>query len=263
MFGGDPQNRIGISGPKGGGEAAKAQVKVGSDIYKQYNNDGRYGYYNDEGYYVPADIDMRDGGGADANDTFFEGGGFLSLLGNIAKIRPYGQENTPREQIGFRNVEDMFDRGGPQHRDGKYRGGMQISMLGNLADQIGGVDQGTRTRYNYDTTSTPTAAKSTGGFINNIEPREPIPVYDLDGNPQNNAALMENSNTAIASGVEPLYPPSQTFNMTSRAEAINALRRKAKTAQSWDNFMQEHPAEAEELIQDAMRKQNPLFPANP
>jgi hypothetical protein len=51
--------------------------------------------------------------------------------------------------------------------------------------------------------------------------------------------------------------------MTSRAEAINALRRKAKTAQSWDNFMQEHPAEAEELIQDAMRKQNPLFPANP
>lgn len=252
MFGGDPQNRIGISGPKGGGEAAKAQVKVGSDIYKQYNNDGRYGYYNDEGYYVPADIDMRDGGGADANDTFFEGGGFLSLLGNIAKIRPYGQKDTPREQIGFRNVADMFDRGGPQHSGGEYKGGMTLSMLGNLADQIGGVDQGTRTRYNYD--PTPTAAKSTGGFINNIKPREPIPVYDLDGNPQNDAALNTVVDKAIASGVEPLYKPNTVFSFQDRQSAIEALKRRGG---NFEKMMKEDPSEAEELIQEAMRMQIP------
>jgi hypothetical protein len=257
----DPQGRIGVAGPKGGGEAAKAQVEVGSPAFRQYNTDGKYGYYNDQGFYVPADIDMRDGGGMDANDTFFEGGGLMSLLGNIAKIKPYGQKDTPREQIGFRNVADMFDRGGPQHSGGEYRGGGKISMLGNMMDEIGGVNQGARTRYNYDTT--PTATRATGDLINNIEPREPIPVYDLDGNPQNNAALNTVANNAIASGVEPLYPPSQTFNMTSRAEAIAALRRKAKNPESWDRFMKDDPAEAEELIQDAMRKQNPLFPANP
>jgi hypothetical protein len=261
MFGGDPENRIGVAGPKGGGEAAKAQVKVGSDIYKQYNNDGRYGYYNDQGYYVPADIDMRDGGGADANDTFFEGGGFLSLLGNIAKIRPYGQKDTPREQIGFRNVADMFDRGGPQHSGGEYRGGMTLSMLGNLADRIGGVDQGTRTRYNYDTA--PTATRATGDLINNIEPRTAIPAYDLSGNPQNDAALEEVANTAISKGREPLYKRSQTFTMTNRAAAIEALRRKARDPKSWDKFMADDPAGAEILIQEAMRMQNPLFPADP
>ena len=33
----DPQGRIGVKGPKGGGEAAKARVEVGSDIFNQYN----------------------------------------------------------------------------------------------------------------------------------------------------------------------------------------------------------------------------------
>ena len=254
MFGGDPQNRIGISGPKGGGEAAKAQVKVGSDIYNQYNNDGRYGYYNDQGYYVPADIDMRDGGGADANDTFFEGGGFLSLLGNIAKIRPYGQENTPREQIGFRNVADMFDRGGPQHRDGKYRGGMQISMLGNLADQIGGVDQGTRTRYNYNTT--PSAVQDVNSVARDPEPSS-ISMYALNGDkriPMNVAATEEVALPAIEAGVEPLYKPNTIFSFQDRQAAIDALKRRGG---NFEKMMKEDPSEAEELIQEAMRMQIP------
>ncbi len=254
MFGGDPQNRIGISGPKGGGEAAKAQVKVGSDIYKQYNNDGRYGYYNDEGYYVPADIDMRDGGGADANDTFFEGGGFLSLLGNIAKIRPYGQENTPREQIGFRNVADMFDRGGPQHSGGEYKGGMTLSMLGNLADQIGGVDQGTRTRYNYNTT--PSAVQDVNSVARDPEPSS-ISMYALNGDkriPMNVAATEEVALPAIEAGVEPLYKPNTIFSFQDRQAAIDALKRRGG---NFEKMMKEDPAEAEELIQEAMRMQIP------
>lgn len=250
----DPLGRIGVAGPKGGGEAAKARVEVGSDIYNKYNNDGRYGYYNEQGYYVPADIDMRDGGGADNADTFFEGGGFLSLLGNIAKIRPYGQKDTPREQIGFRNVADMFDRGGPQHSGGEYRGGGTISMLGNLADQIGGVDQGTRTRYNYDTT--PTVAQDVN-TVARIPERGAIPTYAVKNNqsiPMNAAATREVALPAIEAGTEPLYARNRVFSFQDRQAAIEALRRRAK---NFDQLMKDNPAEAEELIQEAIRMQMP------
>jgi len=241
----DPQGRIGVKGPKGGGEAAQARVEVGSDVFNQYNNDGRYGYYNDQGYYVPADIDMRDGGGADGADTFFEGGGFLSTLANIAKIRPYGQGDTPREQIGFRNVADMFDRGGPQHRDGPYRGGAMISAVGNTLDAIGGVDQGTRTRYNYDTTQ-PTQSD---GFVANIEPREEIPVRTIDGTPLNTAATKETANAAIEAGVEPKYKPYERFFAPDRMSAITAIKRKGA------NFDELSKTDQEDLIQRFLQAQ--------
>ena len=241
----DPQGRIGVKGPKGGGEAAQARVEVGSDVYNQYNNDGRYGYYNDQGYYVPADIDMRDGGGADNADTFFEGGGFLSTLANIAKIRPYGQGDTPREQIGFRNVADMFDRGGPQHSGGPYRGGAMISALGNTFDAIGGVDQGTRTRYNYDTTQ-PTQSD---GFVANIEPREAIPVRTIDGTPVNAAATAETANAAIDAGVEPKYRPNERFFAPDRMSAITAIKRRGA------NFDELSKTDQEDLIQRFLQAQ--------
>jgi len=251
----DPQGRIGVAGPKGGGEAAKAQVEVGSPVFRQYNTDGKYGYYNDQGFYVPADIDMRDGGGMDTNDTFFEGGGLMSLLGNIAKIKPYGQKDTPREQIGFRNVEDMFDRGGPQHSGGEYRGGGKISMLGNMMDQIGGVDQGTRTRYNYDTT--PTVAQDANTVARTPE-RGAIPKYALTNTnqsvPMNAAATREVALPAIEAGVEPLYKPNTVFSFQDRQAAIEALRRRGN---NFDQLMKDDPAEAEELIQEAMRMQIP------
>jgi len=250
----DPLGRIGVAGPKGGGEAAKARVEVGSDIYNKYNNDGRYGYYNEQGYYVPADIDMRDGGGADNADTFFEGGGFLSLLANIAKIRPYGQKDTPREQIGFRNVKDMFDRGGPQHSGGEYRGGSTLSLLGNLAEQIGGVDQGTRTRYNYNTT--PSAVQDVNSVARDPEPSA-ISMYALKGNqriPLNAAATREVALPAIEAGTEPLYARNRVFSFQNRQAAIEALRRRAK---NFDQLMKDNPAEAEELIQEAIRMQMP------
>ena len=239
------KGRIGVKGPKGGGEAAKAQVEVGSDIFKKFNNDGRYGYYNDQGYYVPADIDMQDGGGADNADTFFEGGGLLSTLANIAKIAPYGQGDTPREQIGFRNIDDMFDRGGPQHYDGPYRGGGKISIIGNILDSIGGVDQGTRTRYNYDTTQ-PTQSD---GFIAAIEPRQDIPAYTLDNKPYNVAATQEVANAAIDEGVEPKYRPNQRFFAPDRMSAITAIKRKGA------NFGDLSKTDQEELIQRYLQAQ--------
>lgn len=146
----------GGGGPKGGGPASiDPTTKEGQVFVQKYNTDGRYGYYNTNpnhekyalGEYVPAFRDMMDGGGYDANDTFFKGAGPISTLLNVAKIAPYGQSQTPREQIGFRDITDMGDRGGPQHSGGKFEGGGTISMMGNLMDKLSGREETPKTRY--------------------------------------------------------------------------------------------------------------------
>ena len=118
--------------------------------------DKKWGYYAPSGEYVSAFRDMFDGGGKNTTGTYFEGGP-LSTLGNVMKIRPAGMARerdaqgdyiVPRENIGFRNVEDMFDRGGPQAAGGAYRGAPYgMSNIFNALDKIGGVDQGERVAY--------------------------------------------------------------------------------------------------------------------
>ena len=146
----------GGGGPKGGGPARiDPTTKVGQSFVQKYNTDGRYGYYNTNpnhekyalGEYVPAFRDMMDGGGYDTNDTFFKGAGPISALLNVAKIAPYGQSQTPREQIGYRDITDMGDRGGPQHSGGEFEGGGMISMAGNLMDKLSGREPTPKTRY--------------------------------------------------------------------------------------------------------------------
>ncbi len=153
----DPVARQGGGGgPKGGGPARiDPTTELGQSFVQKYNTDGRYGYYNTNpnhqkyalGEYVPAIRDMMDGGGFDTNDTFFKGGGPISTLLNVAKIAPYGQSETPREQIGFRDITDMRDRGGPQHSGGEFEGGGMISMVGNLMDKLSGREATPKTRY--------------------------------------------------------------------------------------------------------------------
>ena len=146
----------GGGGPKGGGPARiDPTTELGQSFVQKYNTDGRYGYYNTNpnhqkyalGEYVPAFRDMMDGGGSDTNDTFFKGAGPISTLLNVAKIAPYGQSETPREQIGFRDFADMTDRGGPQHSGGQFEGGGMISMAGNLMDKLSGREATPKTRY--------------------------------------------------------------------------------------------------------------------
>jgi hypothetical protein len=146
----------GGGGPKGGGPARiDPTTELGQSFVQKYNTDGRYCYYNTNpnhqkyalGEYVPAFRDMMDGGGFDTNDTFFKGAGPISTLLNVAKIAPYGQSETPREQIGFRDITDMRDRGGPQHSGGEFEGGGTISMIGNLMDKLSGREATPKTRY--------------------------------------------------------------------------------------------------------------------
>ena len=146
----------GGGGPKGGGPARiDPTAELGQSFVQKYNTDGGYGYYNTNpnhekyalGEYVPAFRDMMDGGGYDTNDTFFKGAGPISALLNVAKIAPYGQSETPREQIGFRDFADMTDRGGPQHSGGEFEGGGMISMAGNLMDKLSGREATPKTRY--------------------------------------------------------------------------------------------------------------------
>lgn len=193
----------GGGGPKGGGPARiDPTTEVGQSFIQKYNTDGRYGYYNTNpnhqkyalGEYVPAFRDMMDGGGFDTNDTFFKGAGPISTLLNVAKIAPYGQSETPREQIGFRDFTDMRDRGGPQHSGGEFEGGGMLSAAGNLMDKLSGREPTPKTRY-YP-------GPETVGLMQ-AKPEVSQPVVNTNPNPQelsmvpfNNVTPLTQFNTA-------------------------------------------------------------------
>lgn len=121
----------------------------------KFNNDGSYGYYNNQGRYVGFLEDAFDGGGMNTTDTYFAGGPLSNVL-NVAKVRPMGMARetddqgnfiVPRSDIGYRDITDMGDGGGPQHYGGPKMGGGMVSAAANLIDFLGGVDQGERKRY--------------------------------------------------------------------------------------------------------------------
>jgi hypothetical protein len=121
----------------------------------QFNNDGNYGYYNNEGRYVSFMEDAFNGGGMNTTDTFFAGGPLSNAL-NVAKVRPSGMARerdaegnfmVDRADIGYRDATDMTDGGGPQFSGGPKMGGGTVSAMANLIDFLGGVDQGKRKRY--------------------------------------------------------------------------------------------------------------------
>ena len=158
----------GGSGGKGGGRPDISPDKVSES---KYNTDNSYGYYDASGKYVPAFVDMRDGGGKNQSGNYFVGGGILSGLLNAAKVRPAGGARemqdgeyvVPIADIGYRDIRDMFDRGGPQASGGRFQGGGQLSGLANLGYNLTGREFGERTPYGP---SVPTAAPArTGGGV--------------------------------------------------------------------------------------------------
>ena len=150
-------------GGKGGRPDINPNTNEGAEALamaqQQFNNDGSYGYYNNQGRYVPFIVDALDGGGMNTTDTYFKGAGPVSTLLNVAKVRPMGDARekdasgnylVPREQIGFRDVEDMRDRGGPQASGGKYEGAGQYSAMMNFLDELSGATVPEREEYVYD-----------------------------------------------------------------------------------------------------------------
>ena len=168
----------GGSGGKGGGKPDIASNKVSSN---PYNTDKSYGYYNDQGKYVSALQDMFDGGGKNQSGNYFEGAGAISAMLNAAKVRPAGAARerdaegnyiVPREDIGFRDVNDWFDRGGPQASGGKFQGLGLYSALANLA--LG--EQGQRTPYADQAAAAAQAVKDLQNPVNwGVKPT-PTPV---------------------------------------------------------------------------------------
>lgn len=158
--GGSPKEakRSGGSGGKGGNPDLdpREDRELLQRRLKETATDKNWGYYKPSGEYVSALADRFDGGGMNTTGTYFEGGPLSTLL-NVAKIRPAGMARerdaqgnyiVPRENIGFRNLEDMTNRGGPQASGGPYQGGPYgLSNIFNALDQIGGVDQGDRVAY--------------------------------------------------------------------------------------------------------------------
>jgi len=136
------------SGGKGGGRAQVAMnTDAGRDYARQFNEDDSYGYYNQRGEYVSPFTDMRDGGGRNQSGNYFVGGGLLSTIGNLLKVRPVGPASErdpmtgdyiiPRSQIGFTSIADMFDQGGPQASGGGFRDGGMAGNVLNMLNRIG------------------------------------------------------------------------------------------------------------------------------
>lgn len=155
-----------VAGSGRGGKGARPDINPNTNegsealamAQQQFNNDGSYGYYNNQGRYVPFSVDIRDGGGMNTSGNFFKGAGPLSTALNVAKVRPAGPAREmrdgnyviPREQIGFRDITDATDRGGPQASGGRYEGGGMVSSMFNLADDIGRATIPERQEYIYN-----------------------------------------------------------------------------------------------------------------
>ncbi len=83
------------------GKASKAQ----RDRILASQNDNSWGYYDmNTGKYVPAFIDMFDGGGKNTSGDTFQGAGLYSAALNAMNVAPYGY-NRPRTyaQAGMEN----------------------------------------------------------------------------------------------------------------------------------------------------------------
>ena len=71
-------------------------------------------------------------------------------MGDAREKDASGNYLVPREQIGFRDVEDMRDRGGPQASGGQYEGAGQYSAMMNFIDELSGATVPEREEYVYD-----------------------------------------------------------------------------------------------------------------
>ena len=97
---------------KGGGKGSAKDIEYGKNgpSEEQRNrilatqNDKSFGYYDmNTGKYIPAFVDMFDGGGMNTSGDTFQGGPFSNML-NMAGVAPYGY-NRPRTyaQAGMEN----------------------------------------------------------------------------------------------------------------------------------------------------------------
>jgi len=98
---------------KGGGKGSAKDIEFGSngpsetqrETILSSQNDKSFGYYDmNTGKYVPAFIDMFDGGGMNTSGDTFKGAGIYSAALNAAGVAPYGY-NRPRTyaQAGMEN----------------------------------------------------------------------------------------------------------------------------------------------------------------
>ena len=98
---------------KGGGKGSAKDIEFGSngpsetqrETILSSQNDKSFGYYDmNTGNYVPAFIDMFDGGGMNTSGDTFQGAGIYSAALNAAGVAPYGY-NRPRTyaQAGMEN----------------------------------------------------------------------------------------------------------------------------------------------------------------
>lgn len=126
---------------KGSGKGSGRDIQFGSngpsaaqrETILSSQNDKSFGYYDmNTGKYVPAFIDMFDGGGMNTSGDTFKGAGIYSAALNAAGVAPYGY-NRPRTyaQAGMENRPTGLP---PRTNASNLGAGVQPTVTSQLLD---------------------------------------------------------------------------------------------------------------------------------
>ena len=134
-----PQSQAVRAGGGGKGSAKDIKFADGKPTKAQRDrilasqNDNSFGYYDmNTGRYIPAFIDMFDGGGKNTSGDTFQGAGLYSAALNMANIAPYGY-NRPRTyaQAGMENRPTGLP---PRTNASNLGAGVQPTVTSQLLD---------------------------------------------------------------------------------------------------------------------------------
>lgn len=207
----------GLGGGKGAARNAAKYEKSTAKERAKSNSDGRYGYFDDElKTYVPARIDMQNGGGADMFGNEFKGHPIYSTLLNALGVKPYGSERERpyggayqapaiAQAMNNSNQSDGTARpAAPQQAGPADFYGLQGNPAMNGQMPMGSYNA---TDMNLGSGMQPAGAQQSS----------PMDFYNLQGNP-----AMQAPQSSLQSNFTPYVPPAGTNVVTATDQPVGA-----------------------------------------
>lgn len=202
----------GLGGGKGAARNAAKYEKSTAKERAKSNSDGRYGYFDDKlKTYVPARIDMQNGGGADMFGNEFKGHPIYSTLLNALGVKPYGSERERPYGGAYQApaiaqaMNNSNQSGGTARPAAPQQAGPAdfYGLQGNPA-MNGQMPMGS---YNATDMNLGSGMQPAGA-----QQSSPMDFYNLQGNP-----AMQAPQSSLQSSFVPYVPPAGTNVVTAGA----------------------------------------------
>jgi hypothetical protein len=211
----------GLGGGKGAARNAAKYEKSTAKERAKSNSDGRYGYFDDKlKTYVPARIDMQNGGGADMFDNEFKGHPIYSTLLNALGVKPYGSERERPYGGAYQAPAIAQAMNNPRQGGGAAR----PAAAAAAPQQAGPADfynlQGNPAMNRQMPMGSYNATDMNLGF--GMQPAgaqqsSPMDFYNLQGNP-----AMQAPQSSLQSSFAPYVPPAGTNVVTATDKPVGA-----------------------------------------